>query len=352
MPKKCKKALVDAINSVENNNMRNDGASATGRSSKRKLSELEREVLSAAQLRAGWSIAKLAKQCKRPAHQVRYALAQLTGDGIIRVLPSLNLHALGWTYGSLHFTTSSRQPLSPQDVIRKLRAVRQITYVSCFSTEPQYEVSFAVESLLAAQGFADELARLLPIAERVLAFRVEGALCGRKYLSEKGDPGPPIVSARPAALVEIDETDRKLLHLLVNEAASSLPRIAALAGLPETTARIRIRKLEEMNVIVGYRYHLQNDRFPILDFKMLLTTASSSPAFRAKLEAFADRHKNVVYRSTCLGPWEFELDVECELAEEAAALCHEIRGRFPNEITRIQSLPRFYSQSFLGRLFM
>ena len=320
-------------------------------SPRRHLTSLEREVITVAQLRAAENITRLARLCKRPVHQVRYVLSKLSEEGIIRPLISLNLHTLGWVYGSVHFTTSSSRPLRPQDVVKRLHRTRQVTYVSCFSTEPQYEVSYAVSSIHHVQQFIDELSNILPVAEKHVAIRTEGALSGRKYLTTNAEPGKPIYSRSSEQLATIDDIDRKLLHLLINEPALSQARIAGLAALPETTTRLRIRKLEEIGVIAGYRYHFQNDRVPILDFKVLVYTAASSSKFRKQFELFADAHKHVVYRSTCIGPWEFELDVEVESPYEAATLCHEIRGKFPNEVTRIQTLPRFYSQSFLNRIF-
>lgn len=317
----------------------------------RRLTALEREIITVAQLRAGANVTTLAKLCKRPAHQVRYVLTKLSDEGIIRPLVSLNLHALGWVYASVHFTSLSSRLLNPQEVIRKLKNTRQITYVSCFSTEPQYEVSFAVDSIHSVQPYIEELSETLSIAEKTIAIRLESVLSGRKYLSKNQHPGMPLVSRKTEDIFQIDSVDRKLLHLLVTEPRLSIRRLAGLAGLPETSARLRIRKLEEKKIISGFRYHFQNDRFSVLDFKILIYTTMSSRKFRKEFESFVDGHPNVIHRSTCLAPWDFELEVEVEAPNQAAALCHEIRAKFPKEVRSIHSLPRFFSQSFLNRMF-
>jgi len=317
----------------------------------RALSLNERRVLAFSQLRAATDIPELAKLCELPAHTVRYTLNRLRADGIIRLLPLVDFHALGWVHGAMFFSCRAPRSGAARSILERLRAIPRITYISCFSTEPQYEVSFATESVAAVKQLSEEISRLIPIAEKSVCLRISGALSGRKYLLTREAVGAALTTGGERAPITLDDLDRRILHALLTNSGASLAKAASTLGVPATTVRFRTSRLEQSGIIRGYRYNMQVERLRVLDFKLLVFTGPGASAFRSSFEAFVDAHPQVVFRSTCLGPWEFEIDIEVQSAEQAATVCQELRGRFPEEIVRIQALPRYFSTSLLERMF-
>ena len=100
----------------------------------RALSHNERRVLAFGQLRAAAEIPALSKLCQLPPHTVRYTLNRLRQEGIIRLLPVVDFHAMGWVHGAMFFTCRARRTGAARSVVEQLRAIPRITYISCFST--------------------------------------------------------------------------------------------------------------------------------------------------------------------------------------------------------------------------
>lgn len=60
----------------------------------------------------------------------------------------------------------------------------------------------------------------------------------------------------------MDETDRKLISLLRNDARTNVAALAVKLGVSRGTVTNRLRKLEDSQVIVGYSVRLRPDAEP------------------------------------------------------------------------------------------
>lgn len=91
--------------------------------------------------------------------------------------------------------------------------------------------------------------------------------------------------------IEIDDIDRRLLHLLQTQARMSITELAERVNLSTTPCARRIKRLEESGVITGY--HLQTDAqklgYPLAIFiaiSMDRHTAERFEQFERKIQSF------------------------------------------------------------------
>ena len=91
--------------------------------------------------------------------------------------------------------------------------------------------------------------------------------------------------------IEIDDIDRRLLHLLQTQARMSITELAERVNLSTTPCARRIKRLEESGVITGY--HLQTDAqklgYPLAVFiaiSMDRHTAERFEQFERKIQSF------------------------------------------------------------------
>lgn len=91
--------------------------------------------------------------------------------------------------------------------------------------------------------------------------------------------------------IEIDDIDRRLLHLLQTQARMSITELAERVNLSTTPCARRIKRLEESGVITGY--HLQTDAqklgYPLAIFiaiSMDRHTAERFEQFELKIQSF------------------------------------------------------------------
>lgn len=64
---------------------------------------------------------------------------------------------------------------------------------------------------------------------------------------------PKIVQRRIAQTVELDAVDRELLRRLALDARAQNSSLAAAVGIAPSTCLMRVRRLQEAGVIVGFR---------------------------------------------------------------------------------------------------
>lgn len=91
--------------------------------------------------------------------------------------------------------------------------------------------------------------------------------------------------------IEIDDIDRRLLHLLQTQARMSITELAERVNLSTTPCARRMKRLEESGVITGY--HLQTDAqklgYPLAIFiaiSMDRHTAERFEQFERKIQSF------------------------------------------------------------------
>lgn len=91
--------------------------------------------------------------------------------------------------------------------------------------------------------------------------------------------------------IEIDDIDRRLLHLLQTQARMSITELAERVNLSTTPCARRMKRLEESGVITGY--HLQTDAqklgYPLAVFiaiSMDRHTAERFEQFERKIQSF------------------------------------------------------------------
>jgi DNA-binding Lrp family transcriptional regulator len=80
-------------------------------------------------------------------------------------------------------------------------------------------------------------------------------------------------------MVKIDKNDQKLIELLQEDSKRSIQELAQRAGLPPTTVHNRIKKLEQLGVIVRYTAVVNAAKLGkhVTAF-VLVTTSSRTPA--------------------------------------------------------------------------
>ena len=87
----------------------------------------------------------------------------------------------------------------------------------------------------------------------------------------------------------IDEKDLKIIEILRRNARATYTEIAKELGLTEAAARKRVKRLENLGVIKGYR--------AIIDYKKLGYTIISLTGIDTEPEALLDVAKNLLEKS-------------------------------------------------------
>lgn len=178
------------------------------------------------------------------------------------------------------------------------------------------------------------------IAERQIATIIRGEYFVRGYLigkKEHNQKRESFFGAVPAP-IKVDQTDWEILLILGKNSRTTAVEIANETGLNAETAAQRIRKLEKSGVIRHYNIVPNESVYPFLHFKVLIGSRNMTEEKERSLQTYCSAHPNIVYIVKSLGPWEYEIDLETESAEQFRDIMRDIKTRFSDILKDYSSL--------------
>jgi DNA-binding Lrp family transcriptional regulator len=178
------------------------------------------------------------------------------------------------------------------------------------------------------------------IDERQIATIIRGDYFIRDYLISKKEPSAyreSFFGAVPAP-VKIDENDWKILYHLGKSSRIAAVDLAKELKLSADAVAEIIRKLEKSGVIRHYNIVPNEARFPYLHYKVLIGFRNISEERERALREYCRIKPNIVYIVKSLGPWEFEIDLEVESAEQFRDVMMDIKTQFSDILKDYSSL--------------
>ena len=130
--------------------------------------------------------------------------------------------------------------------------------------------------------------------------------------------------------VNLDNIDKKILSLLKNNARNSVSKIADLIKLSVPATSDRIKKLEDLDIIKGYKAII-NSRKIGLDLLALITIISESSSNYEKIIEFVNQTDEIVECFATTGRGSHILMIETRNTDSLEKLLRTIQS-WPNVI--------------------
>ena len=168
------------------------------------------------------------------------------------------------------------------------------------------------------------------IAERQIATIIQGNYFVRDYLihNKKSSTYRNSFFGSIPLPVKIDSHDWKILALLGKNARTSVVDIAAEITLSVDAIAQRIKKLEKSGVIQHYNIVPNEPKYLYLHYKVLVGFRNLSEERERSLREYCRINSHIVYIVKSLGPWEFEIDMDVENAEQFREIMMDIKTTF------------------------
>jgi Lrp/AsnC family transcriptional regulator for asnA, asnC and gidA len=158
-----------------------------------------------------------------------------------------------------------------------------------------------------------------------------------------------ISDTKPA---EIDELDRKILSVLIDDSRTNLVDIASKIKVPFTTIQSRIKRLEQKKIIQGYGILLDYSKLGFDVSQVLLQTSSLSVEDTKKLKDFCKGNSNIIYNIETLANWSHELTIIVENNLQLQEIINKIKELLNTKLKEIKIIPTFdyyFKFSSLGK---
>ena len=130
--------------------------------------------------------------------------------------------------------------------------------------------------------------------------------------------------------ISLDSIDKKIISLLKSNARNSVSKISDLVGLSIPATSDRIKKLEELEIIKGYKAVINSRKIGI-DLRALITIISESSSNYEKIINFVNETDEVVECFATTGRGSHILIVETQNTDSLEKLLRTIQS-WPNVI--------------------
>lgn len=300
--------------------------------------ERENKVLSVIQLHGDSSVTEIARRTGLRQKSVRDTLSRLLEKKAIHRVVMIDMGRLGFT----HYLVYLRQITGSEEVYRrfreKLELERQVTAVLALAGSYDLVVNIMAHSPshFARIWRALRSAPDTPEFEQLITVRPSYHLFGRRFPEyEKRVPSDCLSYTSPEEkMVEVPESDLNLLsHYSL---LPSVREVARAMGMRESTVSYRINRLKEQGIILRVIYMMYG-REHEWTTRHLLHVRLHTEGLEERLYRFCRDRPSVMFLSTSVGPWEYEIQVSSRDRGEADRVKRTLYELFPEEIKSIQS---------------
>lgn len=153
----------------------------------------------------------------------------------------------------------------------------------------------------------------------------------RKYMANSKNR--EFFYSSPTKLLEIDETDKKILKELAVNARENIVDLSEKLKLTRDVISYRLKKLTEEKLLIQHRCFLNLENIGINFYKIILRTKNLDSKTEENLRKYLENHKKATAFLKLIGSWDLEIELETEDENELYSILNEIRKNF-SEIIR------------------
>jgi len=298
-----------------------------------KLDLKDRKILYQLDINSRQSNSEIAKKVGLSKQVVGFRIKRLIKEKIISFFYSvIDISKLGFTVHKNFLRLQNLDRGKEKELIDFLKNHPNVVWIA--SCDGRFDLAFGTWAK--NMEFLDKTLTELDkkfgdyIAERQIATIIRGDYFIRDYLINKKQASSyreSFFGAVPSP-VKMDKNDWKILLILGENSRNTAVDIAHKIKLSADAVGERIRKLQKSGVIRHYNIVPIESKYPFLHYKVLIGFRNISEQRERTLREYCRRKANIVYIVKSLGPWEFEIDLEVESAEQFREVMMDIKTTF------------------------
>ncbi|MBI2147765.1 Lrp/AsnC family transcriptional regulator [Candidatus Woesearchaeota archaeon] len=133
----------------------------------------------------------------------------------------------------------------------------------------------------------------------------------------------------------LDKIDVQILQELTKNARCTSLELAEKIKQTERIVRYRIKKLEDLSIILGYRPFINTTLLHLKYYKLFIQLKDVRSDDIKKIRTYIIQNPNVVYHTEALGGYDFEIEVHFQSSNELIEFITLLREAFPTHIKNI-----------------
>ncbi len=319
------------------------------------LDEIERRIIYELESDCKVSVNELGEKLGISKRMVETRMHKLIGNkAIVNFVAIVDFSKLGYVDHEVWVQVRHMQAEKKRKFLDSLISHPQVGWVASCGGKFDFAFSIMAEDSVT---FSDILRKLLSdnpgivqnysisIATKIRSFP-------RTYLLQK--PGierkGALFFSGPPQKIKLDKKDIAILTILARDAKTPAVEIGRKIGMSTNAARMRVKRLETMKVIQGYKAIFQPSVIGIQNYEILITTEGITAEKEAEVDEYCRSNPHITLFMSCIGRWDINLSVDIDGPQQLQQTLSEIRDRFGPVIKDFEYTPILYVYKFnLGR---
>lgn len=308
-----------------------------------KLDVKDRKILYELDVNARKSASEIGKKVKLSKQVVVYRINKLIETGVIEKFYAVyDTSNLGFTTYKIFIRLRNVNVRKQKEIIEYIKNHEHVQYFS--TTDGMFDLAFNVLARTASELY-DILKEMENkysnyIANRELVIMVFSSFFFRDYFIGKTSPEsrkPMYFGSRPGK-INIDETNKKILHYLGLDARTPIVEIANKIGISADAVSARLKKMEKAQIIHNY---ILLPNFSLLNqtsYKILFSLHNLTKEREGAFFQYCRMQPNIWFHSKSLGDWDLEINMDVDNANQFRKIMMEIKSLFSDIIKEYNTL--------------
>ncbi len=307
-----------------------------------RLSDKQRIVLGLVELQADLTIQEISRLSGYKQTTIQYALSSLKERKVMYQRQAMiDLHRLGYSHHTVFFSVAAKQDTDTASLVQKVAELPHVFWLFEMAGRYQFAVSISIRCAAHLPQFIDLLGRILggSLVEVAACSQFEFRYFGRRYLLPKRFKTPILEFNVQEDVSVLDKTSERVLSLLATGEAQTAVQLSNVLGIPPATADRRRRELKESGIIRAYIHWINPATLNRTCYIFRINVRGVPSRFAHRLFSYLDGERDVLFALRCVGPWDYEIGVELESAQDVSELANRLYQKFREEILSVQPIP-------------
>ncbi len=298
------------------------------------IDQKDKKILTLLDENARLTNSQIAKKVGLSKPAVEYRLRRLESKNLIFVYYTvIDFPRLGFSQYKMYFKFQNTTLEDEQKLMEYWKNDRNSVWVGQIRGRWDLSVSVIATSNYAfgkiLNNFMNKYSGF--ILEKDVLLTEYSPIYAREYLT---DTKPSeFIYGTPSNLIELDDTDKKILKALSNDARINIVDLAKKTKLTRDIINYRLKKMTKEKLIAQYRCYPNLNNIGINLYKIIFRMKNFNEQSENTIKAYVSQHKKATQLLKLIGSWDLEIEFEVENEDELYKILTDIRKQF-SEIIR------------------
>ena len=315
-----------------------------------KLDLKDKRLLYELDLDSRQSFNELGKKLSLSKSSVIYRINNMQKSGIIKQYHTvLDIGKLGYISFRLYVKLQNTTPEKEQEIIDFLKNKEIVTWIVSIDGDYNIGCLILVKTISEMNVLWKELLNKYVnyLEERQLTIMTKVAYFSRAYLLDLKENIYEINFITEPRNIDIDDTDKEILKLLVPNARISIIEVSRKLKITPKTTINRVKALEQKKIIIGYKTVFNLELLGYQYYKVLFRLHNVVSEKLQQFKRYIKVHPNIVYDDEVLGGDDIEIEVQVKDNNELRALINDIKLKFADMIKSYKILLFYKEHKYL-----